>query len=131
MDNSSDDFPCRCRALTNHGFQCSKKSNSIVYVSDRESWIEALKTGWPCMVKGMKSPEYRGRGLCHLHIKKWYKRETMNAPFRMVGEEFSNPELNREYEEAIAIGDTKNGGIERKRLADEQSNKSSILSSST
>jgi hypothetical protein len=34
----------------------------------------------------------------------------------MVDEMYAHPELDKEYEEAVAIGDTKNGGIERKRL---------------
>lgn len=113
-DNTSDNFPCKCRALKKSGEKCSRNACWIIQITDRYSWIEALKTGWPCIVKGVKSPTYLGRGLCGTHFRIWNNVDH-NIEFKMVGEVvFKKPALDKEYEEAVAIGDTKNGGIERK-----------------
>jgi hypothetical protein len=67
------------------------------------------------MVRDMKAPVWRGRGLCEQHCRQWDRRDP-KIGFHMVDEMYAHPELDKEYEEAVAIGDTKNGGVERKRL---------------
>ena len=114
-DNTSDNFPCKCRALKKNGEKCNRNASWITQITDRDSWIEALKTGWPCVVKGVKSPTYLGRGLCGTHYKIWSNRDK-NIEFKMIGEAFKNPALDTEYEEVVKIGDTKNGGTERKSI---------------
>lgn len=105
-----DVFYGRCRAKARNGKRCSRLIRIIVcdITVSRKSWLDALKTGWPRMVKGMKSPEYHEIGFCGCHHKKY--SESTGRPFYIfgvgnVGLPLQNEKLKKQYEKACKIGD--------------------------
>lgn len=64
-----DNFASRCRSKTKAGRRCKRRAKWLVQdvCVSRENWLAALKTGWPRMVRGMKSPEFHCLGFCRQH----------------------------------------------------------------
>lgn len=102
----NDDFPCRCRGITLSGKRCSRRAVILSTVSDRDSWLAAIKTGWPAMKRGMIEPKWRHIGTCLVHMSKWDKATRNGKEFRLWGAgSYGKVKLDKDYEEAKAIGD--------------------------
>lgn len=103
MIKSDDKFGMRCRARTRAGKRCAKTVQWLIpIVVSRQSWLDALKTGWPCMVRGMKTPEYVSYGLCRIHGN----RSDKDRDQYLYGIGQLGPvKLDEEYESARKIGD--------------------------
>lgn len=103
-----DDFGMRCRARTKLGKRCKRLSRWLIPICvSRQSWIEALKTGWPRITKGMKEPEYRQVGLCSKHGSCWrpYGDNKINYIYGVGRIGHAKKSFDPEYEEAKRMGD--------------------------
>ncbi len=107
MRLTNDTFSSQCRAQTKKGKRCTKRAQWLIpFVVSRESWLNALKSGWPRCVRGMKSPEYRDLGFCRQHGGSHYDIINSDKPKRIYGwGKVAKVKLGADYEEAIKIGD--------------------------
>lgn len=98
-----DDFGMRCRARTKAGRRCKNTSKWLIpVVVSRDSWLKALETGWPRIVRGMQPPEYRQIGFCRYHGNHYNDSESRYI--YGIGKT-GKPTLDAEYEAACAKGD--------------------------
>ena len=98
-----DSFGMRCRGRTKQGKRCSRRAKWLTSLCvSRESWLAALRTGWPRCIKGMKEPEYRKVGTCTAHIWNCTEQPYLYG-IGHVGR--AKKDVDPEYDEASALGD--------------------------
>lgn len=101
MIKKDDEFGGRCRARTVRGKRCTRKVRWLVPICvSRESWLAAIRTGWPRLTRGMKEPEYRQVGYCYRHGGDGKPARYIYGVGKM-----GKPKLDAEYEAANAEGD--------------------------
>lgn len=103
----NDKFGGRCRMRTGAGRRCKKTVQWLMPICvSRGSWLAALRTGWPRLVRGMQEPKYREVGFCRVHGGVFSARREETYYLYGIGK-IGSPtrEDDGEYEAAKKAGD--------------------------
>lgn len=103
-----DEMGVQCRQITKAGKRCSRRGQWLLtYCVSRESWLAALRTGWPRMVRGMREPDWAKFSLCRQHGNDYpsmYGDDKKPRP-KLFGLGDFKAQLDAEYEAAKVEGD--------------------------